>query len=434
MNDAAGIKSATPLVDAEESPKNTNARPALYRPRVAFQPAVYRQEALNAPDTPVSRDEFPGLAQNNVNRILASNPPASAGTATAVAPTVTPAAATLPDANNMPYYLQQGNACGTTTLAEIMTYLGKKMDQADVDKGIRRLDTFTAPEDMINFARQQGLEAEGYNNSSFDEIKAMIDAGHPVQAMVEGDSSVSVTNGTSNGKFSVDGLHYINITGYGTDPATGEEYVTYHDPNRLTEQRMSVSDFEKMWGNVNLEGFSGGFKNYFIAYGDQGADLPPGRDTGTEGAQGTLNGVVNFTNGIDRIFSPDSWGGFVHGLFEVGGSVPQALGSFSGAVLQISGSWINNQVNGIPVLQNIVKPVGDLMNGTGAVIGDLSNSVGEFTDDIGGAFEDLSHGDGGKFVDRLGDAATDIGSGVVNAVKDTADSVVDTVVDVFSGW
>jgi hypothetical protein len=301
-----------------------------------------------------------------------------------------------------------------------------------VDNGIRRLNTFTAPEDMIDFAREQGLKAEGYNNSSFDEIKAQIDAGHPVQAMVQGDSSVSVTNGTTSGHFSVDGLHYINITGYGTDPSTGEEYVTYHDPNRLTEQRMSVSDFEKMWNDPNLLGISGGFHNYFIAYGDEGSDLPPGRDTGTEGAQGTLNGVTNITNGINRVYAPDSWGGFVHGLFEVTGGIPQTIGSFSGAVLQVSGSWINNQVDGIPVVQNIVKPFGDIVSGAGAGIGDIFNGIGEFGDDLGGAFEDLTHGDGGKFVDRLGDAAEDIGGGVVDAVKDSVGSVVDSIGVLFS--
>ena len=46
----------------------------------------------------------------------------------------------LPNVGNMPYYEQQGNACGTTTLAEIMSYLGVPMTQADIDAVIRRGD------------------------------------------------------------------------------------------------------------------------------------------------------------------------------------------------------------------------------------------------------------------------------------------------------
>jgi len=80
----------------------------------------------------------------------------------------------------------------------------------------------------------------------------MLDSGHPVQAMVNGDTSISVTDGGRPGQFSVGALHYIAITGHGTDPATGQEYITYHAPNRLTEQRMSISDFEKIWGNTDF--------------------------------------------------------------------------------------------------------------------------------------------------------------------------------------
>jgi hypothetical protein len=329
----------------------------------------------------------------------------------------------------MPFYVQQGNSCGTTTLAEIMSYLGVPMTQADVDNGIRRLNTFTAPEDMINFAREHGLEAEGYNNGTWDQVKSMIDAGHPVQALVEGDDSVSVMNGTSSGNFSVSGLHYIAITGYGTDPATGEQFVTYHDPNRSSEQRMSVSDFEKMWSGV-----PGGFNDYFIAYGAPGSNLPPGNSDGIQGTLGTLSGVTNITNGIDRIFSPDSFGGVLHGVADVFGGVFQTIGCGIGGGLQIGAHWLNNAVDGIPVLQNIVQPIGDLVNGVGAVLGDAFNGLGEACDSIGGAFEHLFNGDVGGFFDGLGNAASDVVGGAVSAVGDAVSAVGDAVSDFFSGW
>jgi hypothetical protein len=359
---------------------------------------------------------------------LSSNPaPGSIGTSTS-ALTASDPATKLPNVDtDMPFYEQVGNACGTTTLAEIMTYLGVTMTQDDIDSVIRRMNTFTAPDDMIEFARQHGLEAEGYNHGSWEEVKAMIDAGHPVQAMVNGDDSVAVNGGSES--FSVDGLHYIAITGYGTDPATGEEFVVYHDPNRTTEQRMSVSDFEKMWGDV-----PGGYDNYFIAYGKEGANLPPGRDDGIESTNGVLNGVTNITNGLDRIFSPDSFGDWFHGLPQFVGGLVQTVGSFVGGLFQLGGQWLNDAVEGIPVLENIVQPFGDILNGVGAVFGDIFNGIGEAADSIGGAFGDLFEGDFGGFVEGIGDAVGDVVGGVVDAVGDAVDAVGDAIGDFFSGW
>ncbi len=363
-------------------------------------------------------------------QILASNTSTPTGSSIGTSTSALTAGSTfttLPNVVNMPFLKQQGNACGTTTLAEIMTYLGVPMTQADVDKGIRRLNTFTAPDDMIEFARDHGLEAEGYNHGSWEEVKSMIDAGYPVQAMVGGDDSVAVNRGT--GTFSVDGLHYIAITGYRTDEVTGEEFVIYHDPNRTTEQEISVGDFEKMWGDV-----PGGFDNYFVAYGPKGADLPPGRDDGIESTLGVLNGVTNLTNGLDRIFCPDSFGGFLHGIAEVYGGVFQTVGSFVGGLFQLGAGWLNHAVEGIPVLENFVQPFGDIVNGFGAVIADVFNGFGEACDSVGGAFESLFDGDVGGFFEGLGDAVGDFAGGVVDAVGDAVDAVGDAVSDFFSGW
>ncbi len=341
----------------------------------------------------------------------------------------------LPNVTNMPYYRQQGNSCGTTTLAEIMSYLGVPMTQADVDAVIRRMNTFTAPNDMIDFARSHGLEAEGYNNGTFDQIKSMIDAGCPVQAMVDGNDSVSVSDAGSSGNFSVSGLHYIAITGYGTDPATGEQYITYHDPNRSDgEQQMSVSDFEKMWGNVHYGGVATGFNNYFIAYGKPGSNLPPGNEDGIQGTQGLLDGITNVTNGLNRIYSPDSFGDFVHGLFELPSGIVQGLFSGIGGVVELGANWLHNEVKGIPVLGNIVDPITDVVAGAGAALGDLADGVGKAGNDIGGAFGSLFSGDFGGFASGLGNAAVDAGKGVVNAIGDAASAVGNAVSDFFSGW
>ena len=191
----------------------------------------------------------------------------------------------------------------------------------------------------------------------------------------------------------------------------------------------SVDDFKKMWGDV-----PGGFDNYFVAYGPGGADLPPGRDDGIESTLGVLNGVTNITNGLDRIFSPDSFGSFLHGLAEFPGGLLQTIGSFGGGVLQLGAGWLNDAVEGVPVLENIVQPFGDIVNGFGAAIGDVFNGFGEAFDSVGGAFESLFDGDVGGFVEGLGDAVGDVAGGVVAAVGDAVDAVGDAVSDFFSGW
>jgi hypothetical protein len=261
-------------------------------------------------------------------------------------------------------------------------------------------------------------------------VKAMIDAGHPVQAMVNGDSSVQVTDDGKPGNFSVSGLHYIDITGYGTDPATGEEYVTYHDPNRNDgEQRMSVSDFEKMWGNTPA-----GFHNYFNAYGPAGSNLPPGNDDGIQGALGFVTGTTNFMNGLNRMYNPDSVGGFFHGAADVFGGAFQIVGCGVGGLLQMGSSWLDNAVDGIPVLQNIVQPFGNIINGCGAVLGDVFNGFGEGCNDVGNAFEDLGKGNVGDACKDVGQAVVDVGKGVVDAVGDAASAVGNAISSVFSGW
>jgi hypothetical protein len=339
----------------------------------------------------------------------------------------------LPDADRMPYF-DQGtqNACGTTTLAEIMSYLGVPESKDDIDSAIRRMNIFTSPNDMIDFARDHGLKAEGYNHGSWDEVKSMIDQGHPVQALIQAD--ITYPDGSS-----IKGQHYIAIEGYQKDPVTGEDYVLYHDPNigddpntaanEGVEQRMKVSDFMKMWGDVGF-----GFDNYFIAYAKGNETLPPGRDDGLEGVLGTLDGVTNMTNGLSRIGDPDSFGSFVHGIPEFIGGLVQTVGCGIGGALQLGGQALNDAVEGIPVLENFVQPFGDLVDGAGAVIGDLVNGFGEAADDFGGAFESLFDGDVGGFFGGIGDSIGDVATGVVDAVGDAVSAVGDAISDFFSGW
>jgi len=326
----------------------------------------------------------------------------------------------IPDEDKMPNYDQGStNGCGTTSLAMILSYLtGQNITQADIDKAIRRMDVFTSPGDLLEFARDQGLAAEGYNNGTWEEMKGFIDRGLPCQALITADGSIDL------GK-----LHYIAITGYGTDPATGEEYVIYHDPATGKEETMPLAEFKQKWSAP-----AAGFENYFNVYGPEGTDLPPSRFDGIQGTLCFSEGFANMTNNLNRLYDPDSVGSWFHGLIGFPGGIIQTLGGGIGGGLSLFGQWMNDGVEGIPVVENLVQPFGDLFDGVGSAFSDVVGGFGEAFDSWGQGFEDLFSGDVGGFFSGIGEGFLDIGSGIVEGVGDFFGGVADAVGDFFSGW
>ena len=122
----------------------------------------------------------------------------------------------------------------------------------------------------------------------------------------------------------------------------------------------------------------------------------------------------------------------MHGTIEFGGNLVPFAGAKLTADLQEGAQWLNNKVDGIPVLQNIVKPFGDVVNGFGASIGDVFGSFGRSANDFGAAFEHLSHGDLKEAGKSLYNSGKDIVVGAYDSTKDAVKSVLDSVEDFFS--
>jgi hypothetical protein len=391
-SDLAMSQAATSPVEADAGQQQTSLARVLYQPGAMFQSQVLKPG--------------PQVAVGTASSV--ANP--AAGFASAPQPNVTP--------SDVPFFYDSAN--GDTSLAQIMTRLGKPMTEADVEKALGP----ASPQDMLRFARDNGLEAEEYNNSSLDQLKQQIDEGHAVQAFIWN---------TSGGIANPDNMQYINITGYGTDPSTGEEYITYVGSSG-TPQRMSVSDFKELWGSV-----PGGFHNYFQAYAPKGSNLPPGDDAfengggGIQGSQGTLNGAANVGQGWNLLTGSDSTlPDRLQGSFQLVGGIPQAAGSLLSEWVQDGASWLHDKVSGIPILESIVQPFTDVVGGIAGGAADLANGVGESASDLGAAASDLWYGDGHKALDKLGDAAKDLGNGVVHSVTDAASSVGHAIEDLFS--
>jgi hypothetical protein len=304
----------------------------------------------------------------------------------------------------------------------IFGYLGKNVTPEQVALAIGR-----GPEnfdDMIEFARRQGLEAEGYNNGTVEELKSFIDKGIPVMA--------GISSATDFGN------DMITITGYGVDNQKDppEEYIVYRDATDGTEKRMSMTEFQRRWADGGPpQGFDSGYKNYFMAFAPDGTDLPAGRDEGIEATSVMNTGISDMQAGWDRLVSGNSTiGDRIHGPFQMFAGGLEGLGGTLGHFLSGPGQWLNDKVAGIPVLENIFQPVGDILDTAGSVVADVFGGVGEAFDDFGNAWGCLADGDFSGFGQGLLDTAKDIGGAVVNTVVDTVEGVVDAVGDFFSGW
>jgi len=322
----------------------------------------------------------------------------------------------------MPYFDQGStNGCGTTSLAMVMSYLGIPMTQGDIDHEIRRMNIFSAPDRLLDFARDNGLAAQGYNNGSWDEMTGFIDQGIPIIAMID-----------AGGEGNVADLHYIAVTGYREDPATGEKFVIMHNPaaggaNPTTE--MPLDDFLSKWKDL-----PGGFNNYFMAIAPKGTALPPGRDDGIVATTAVTEGIAQLTNGIDRIIHPDSFGGVFRGAFEFGGGLVETVAGGIGFGVGWLGDKLNGAVEGIPVVEQLLQPVGSLAKGIGEGVGAVANGFGDAAGHVGEAFEDLFSGDVGGFFGGLGSGVVDVVEGVGKGIVDVAKGVGNAIASFFSGW
>ena len=80
------------------------------------------------------------------------------------------------------------NACGTTSLANVMTYWGMPRTHEQIDHAVRAFDIFSAPEKLVSYARDNGLRAELKNGSSLNDIAHAIDQGSPPIVLIDPDS------------------------------------------------------------------------------------------------------------------------------------------------------------------------------------------------------------------------------------------------------
>ena len=141
-----------------------------------------------------------------------------------------------------------------------MHLTGQPYTREQIDASIRRTDVCTSPQQIVQYSRDHGLSAEGYNHGSAEELRGFIDNGQPVQLIVSADGSGDV------GK-----LHYVAVVGYYTDAAGNMTGVRVHNSGTGQVEDWDMKELEDKWSSAKPS-----FDHFFIAHAP-GGDLtcPP---------------------------------------------------------------------------------------------------------------------------------------------------------------
>jgi hypothetical protein len=144
------------------------------------------------------------------------------------------------------------NACGTTSLANVMTYWGMPRTHEQIDKSIRPFDLFSAPDKLVSYARDNGLRAEIKNDASLDDLAHMVDQGVPPVVLMDPDSDKNAN------------LHYISVTGYNRDANGKISDLVIADSAGGYRYTMPAAEFQKKWDNLKMGGVGIGLNNVMI--------------------------------------------------------------------------------------------------------------------------------------------------------------------------
>ena len=204
------------------------------------------------------------------------------------------------DLKEMEVLSQKGPSCGTTSLAMIIRYLTQDstVTPGDIDKEIRRLAwMFSAPRDLIAYARKKGLQAEEYNQNSLQQVEKLVGQGIPVMPLLDL---------TPNNALDLDKWHWVVIVAVET--INDKKKIIVNNPWGYREEWEQEKFFDE-WAHLKLLGLNFGYTNYFIAIGTQEDNLPARSARGVSGANATIKGLADVLNGFARVWQNRSFKG-----------------------------------------------------------------------------------------------------------------------------
>ena len=186
---------------------------------------------------------------------------------------------------------QKGTACGTTCLAMIVRFLthNNALTPDEIDRQIRRLPgMFSAPSDLITFARRKGLRAEEYNDNSLKQLEDLVTQGIPMMALLDL---------TPDNALDFSQWHWVVVVGM--EEKDGQKTLVINNPWGRREE-WPQSQFLKEWSHLRLLGLVFGYSNYLIAVGERHDKLPPARSAGAGPANVVTKGLADVLNGFAR--------------------------------------------------------------------------------------------------------------------------------------
>lgn len=169
---------------------------------------------------------------------------------------------------------QVGNSCGTTSLSMVMKYFqGHNLENSvpNIDQYIRangklelmlpvvgqedvKIDGFTAPRDVVSYARARGFRAGLQNDASVSQIKGYLDKGVPVMCLTDWNFDGGSWTHPKDANPDAASLHWVTVLGYTYQPddkGEQEMQLVIGNPNGVV-QHVSQADFEKVWTNLQL--------------------------------------------------------------------------------------------------------------------------------------------------------------------------------------
>lgn len=369
----------------------------------------------------------------------------------------TPEKLTSVDLAVLPHYQGKANACGTTSLAAMFDYWnpGKKgNDHFTIDQAIRTVDSFTAPDDLVRYAREHGYRAGMKTGAGLDDIQRMIDQGVPVQVIME-----PLNPSDRNGKpdRSDFGVHYVTVTGYEKGPDGKISKLTISDPWGL-RYTMGAENFMDRWSNLKVGNVPTGLDRVMIAYvPDDGRSItgPDGKtrkasaihlpDNGLLGtifndgnsARGIGQGVMTAINGFKQGNLLKSLVGVGQAVLNAGPMVGTILGSWAREGGQKAIDWGKEKWNqggvGNKILGGAAVVGGSIAYGAGWLATKISAGTSFVVNQVGQVATRIAEG--------VGSAVTSVARGVASAVSSVgsavgsaAKAVGNGVKKLFSGW
>lgn len=144
------------------------------------------------------------------------------------------------------------NACGTTSLANVMTYWGQSRTHVQIDREIRPFDIPTAPDKLVEYARAHGLRADIKIDAGLNDIARMVDQGVPPIVLLDPDGDENLN------------LHYVTVTGYNRGADGKISNLVIADSAGGNRNTLPVAEFQSRWGDLKLKGMSIGLNNVMI--------------------------------------------------------------------------------------------------------------------------------------------------------------------------